>query len=215
MLIIIIGLILSIYLLTMTGSKLTIRATKFVRVFLFVIAPVLVVILIVSQFNVYPRGYWVTKGFFWVVIFLMMALFGLGNKSTINKFERIIYRFFFYLPLGFIPLLLIPFIGGGIAALFYVSFIGDKSFIIYSDENIRIQKQGIRLLGPDPPLEIYVKNDFFSHKDTILPMGYNDNTDSLSVLRLNESTYSLIHYSPNNWQVPTGSEEFKFSIDPK
>src|SRR5438128_215443 len=132
MLIAIIVLTLLIYLLpilTRSRNKLSIRATKIIRVFFFVLAPVLIAVLIFSQFNIYPRGYWVKKGLFWIVVFLMMILFGLGNKSALNRLERIVYGFFFYLPLGFIPLLLIPFIGPGVALLFYVSFIGDSSFI--------------------------------------------------------------------------------------
>lgn len=218
MLIIILTIFLIIYLLTlgtMSGGKLNTTSTKIIRAFLFALTPVLIVLLIISRFNIYPRGYWVTKGIFWVVFFLMMILFGLGNKSVISKIERIVYGFFFYLPLGFIPILLIPFIGMGFALYIYVSFIGDKSLIVYSDQNIRVQKQGIRFLGPDPPLEIYVKEGFFSHKDTVLPVGYNIQKDSLGVRRLNDSTYILIHYSPHNWQVPSGSEEFIFSIKGK
>jgi hypothetical protein len=70
-------------------------------------------------------------------------------------------------------------------------------------------------MGPDPPLEIYVKDGFFSHKDTVLPMGYNAENDSLKVSKLNDSTYFLIHYAPDNWQVPDRFEEFMFSIKPK
>jgi hypothetical protein len=215
MLIIIIAILLIIYLITLlTRSRNILNAstTKIIRVFLFVLTPVLIILLIISHFNIYPRGYWVTKIIFWVVIVLTMVLFGLGDKSTQSKIERIAYGFFFYLPLGCIPFLLVPFIGIGTALLFYVSFIGDKSFILYSDENIRIQKQGIRFLGPDPPLEIYVKEGLFSHMETVLPMGYNADDDSLRVRRLNDSTYLLTHYAPDNWQVPAGFEEFKFSI---
>lgn len=214
MLIIILGFIFVIYLLTLIsgGRKLNIQTTKIIRIFLFVLSPILITLIIISQINIYPRSYWVTKVLLWIVVFLMMILFAIGNRLAINKYEKIVYRFFYYLPLGFIPFLLIPIIGVGTALLFYVSFIGDKALIVYSDESIRIQKQGIRFLGPDPPLEIYVKYGLFSHKDTVLPMGYNDKNDSLKVQRLNDSTYLLIHYSPDNWQVPSGFEEFKFSI---
>jgi hypothetical protein len=213
-----IALLLLIYLLSVFTSserKLNIQTTKIIRASFLVLAPFLIALLILSRFNIYPRGYWITKILFWTVIFSMMILFRFGNRSTLNKFERILYKFFFYLPLGFIPLLFIPFLGGAIALLIYVSFIGDQSFIVYTDDNIRIEIQGVRFLGPDPPLEIYVKDGLFSHKDTILRMGYDSEKDSLSVRRLNESTYSLIHYSPDNWQVPAGFEEFKYSLIPK
>ena len=218
MLFIILAVIAIIYLLTLftrSGRKLNARATRIIRVFLFFLAPVLIALLVISQYNIYPRGYWVTKGIFWVVFLLMMILFGLGNKSSLSKAERIIYRFFFYLPLGFIPFLLIPFIGIGTALLFYTSFIGDKSFILYSDENIRVQQQYIMFLGPAPPLDVYVKDGLFCRRDTVLPVMYNDRKDIIRVIRLNDSTYSLIHYSPDNWAVPAGFEEFKFSLKSK
>src|SRR5687768_16077226 len=148
MLIILLAALLLIYLFTIwtgSGNKLSTGITKTLRVLLFVLAPVLITLLVISQYNIYPRGYWFTKGTFWVVIFLMIILFGLGNKSVLSKIERIVYGFFFYLPLCFIPLMLIPFFGIAFALIFYVSFIGD-GFIVYADENIRIQKQGIRFL---------------------------------------------------------------------
>lgn len=217
MLIIILAALLLIYLFTIwagSGNKLSTGITQTLRVFLFVLAPVLIILLVISQYNIYPRGYWVTKGIFWVVIFLMIILFGLGNKSVLSKIERIVYGFFFYLPLCFIPLMLIPFFGIAFALVFYVSFIGD-GFIVYADENIRIQKQGIRFLGPDHPLGIYVKEGLFSHKDMDFPIGYNDKTDSLRVRRLNDSTYFLIQYAPDSYETPEGFKEFTFSIKPK
>jgi len=215
MLIIILAILFVIYLFTLSGNKLNTSITKIMRVFVFVLLPVLITLLTLSDFNIYPRGYWVTKGLFWAVAILMIILFGLGNKSALSKIERLVYGLFFYLPLAFILFLFIPFLGIGYGLLFYVSFIGDSSFIVYSDKNIRVQKQGVRFLGPDPPLEIYVKDGIFSHRDTVLPMKYNDKNDSLRVRRLNDSTYFLIHYSPDNWQIPSGSEEFRFSIRPK
>lgn len=217
MLITIIGFILAIYLVTLVsgGRKLNIQTTKTVRVFSLVLSTVVIALLIMGQFNIYPRGYWVAKGLFWAAVYLMMILFAFGNRLVIYKIERIVYGLFFYLPLGFIPLLLIPVIGFGTALLFYVSFIGDKSFIIYSDKNIRIEKQDVRFMGPDPPLEVYLKTGLFCHKDTILPMGYNSKKDNIKVNRVNDSTYSLIHYSPDNWKVPNGFEEFRFQIKTK
>jgi hypothetical protein len=218
MLFIILAAIAVIYLLTLftrSGRKLNANTTKIIRVFLFVLAPVLIALLVISQYNIYPRGYWVTKVIFWVVFLLIMILFGLGNKSSLSKVERIIYKFFFYLPLCFIPFLLIPFIGIGTALLFYTSFIGDKSFVLYSDEHIRIQQQYVTFMGPGPPLDVYVKEGLFCHRDTVLPLNYNDRKDSILVTRLNDSTYSLIHYSPDNWAVPAGFREFKFSVKSK
>jgi hypothetical protein len=145
----------------------------------------------------------------------MMILFELGNKSIIVNFERTIYKFFFYLPLAFIPLLLIPFFGIGISLIFYVSLIGDKSMVLYSDQKIRIEQQYIRFMGPDPQLDIYVKDRFFSYQDTTVPFTFNEMTDTLSVLKLDDSTYLLGHSSPKNWEVPTGYEEFRYSIDNK
>ncbi len=218
MLIIILAALLLVYLFTIwagSGSKLNTGTTKIIRVVLFVLAPVLIILLTISQFNIYPRGYWFTKGMFWIVFFLMMILFGLGNKSVVSKIEKIVYGFFFYLPLGFIPIILIPFIGAGIVLIFYVSFIGDRSFIVYSDETIRIEKQHVRFMGPDPPLDIYVKEGLFSYKDTALDIEYNTKNDSMRVRRLNDSTYLLIHYAPDSWRVPEGFEEIKYSIKPK
>ena len=216
MLIIVVSTLLSIFLLTLCttrGKKFKIATIRILRFFFVVFAPVLITLLIVKQFNIYPRGYWVTKVLFWVVFFLIMILFAFGSKSVMGKVERIIYRIFFYLPLWVIPFLSIPFIGGGTALLFYVSFIGDKSFIIYSDDHIRIERQGIRFMGPDPPLEIYVKNGLFSNKDTVLPIHYNGEEDSLRVTKLNDSTYLMVHFAPDNFNVPGGIEEFRFSID--
>lgn len=218
MLVIIISIAVAIYFITITtgsGNKLSSRATKIIRVVLFVLATALVVIMAVTHLNIYPRGYWVKKGLFWIVVFLMMVLFGFGNRSLVKGLERIIYGIFFYLPLWVIPFLLIPLIGPAIGLEFYVSFIGDKSVVVFSDENIRIEQQYIRFLGEDPPLEIYVKHGFLSSKDTVLPIMYNDKKDSIRVVKLTNSTYTLTHYSPDNWEVPDGSEQFNFSLKSK
>ena len=218
MLIVILVFIAIIYVLTLlirSGSKFNARTTNTIRVFLFVFAPVLTALLILGQLNIYPRGYWFTKGLFWIVVSLMMILFGLGNRSTFSKLEKVVYGFFFYLPLAFLPFLLVHVIGIGTALLFYVSFIGDSSLILYSDDHIRVQQQYIKFLSPNPPLEIFVKDGFFSHRDTVLAVMYSDKTDSLSVRQLDDTTYSLVHYAPESWEVPGGSEEFRFSIRSK
>jgi hypothetical protein len=216
--IIILTVIAFIYLLAAVvpaEKKFSINATKTIRIFLFVLSPALIALLVLSRFNIYPRGYWVTKGIFCTVVILMMILFGLGNKSGLGKFERIIYGFIFYLPLGFIPLLLIPFLGAGIMLLFYVSFIGDGSFILFADENIRVEKAGVRFMGPDPPMAIYVKDGLFSYKDTVLPVMYDEMKDSLRVELVNDSTYFLTHIAPDSWQVPEGFTVYKYSMKSK
>ena len=216
MLVIVISALAIIYMLTIytgSGNKLSARATRIIRISLFILAPVLIALITISRYNIFPRGYWVTKAIFWSVIFMIMVLFGLGNRAALGKIERSIYKFFYFLPLAWIPFLLIPFFGFGVGIVFYVAFIGDESFIKYSDENIRIQKTGIRFLGPDSPLAIYVKDGLFAYKDTVFSTGYNAAKDSVHVRRLNDSTYFLIHYAPDNYQVPTGFEEYKFYIN--
>jgi hypothetical protein len=218
MLIIILAILFLIYLLTlMKGSigRLNPQYTQFLRISLFISAPILIIVLIISRYNIYPRGYWFPRVLFWVVVFQLLILFGFGHRSKLSWIETKIYGFFFFAPLCFIPLLLIPFLGIAMALVFYVSFIGDKSFIIYSDRNIRIENEGIRLLGPDPALGVYVKEGVFCFKDTILTDGYDVQNDRLNVRKLNDSTYLITHYSPDNWQIPNGSEEFKYTLPSK
>lgn len=164
MLFTIIATIILIYILTLVSKahgKLSPKITHIIRISFFTLAPVLITILILRNYDTYPRGYWFTKILFWTVFFLMMILFGVCNKTIVTKFERVIYGLVFYLPLLYIPVLFVPFIGIGMFLLFYTDFIGDNSKIVYADSNIRLEQKYIPLLGPAPPLVVYTKRGLF------------------------------------------------------
>ena len=215
MLIIILAVLFIVYLLTlMKGSigRFNPQLTQLLRISLFILTPVVTGIIIISTHNIFLRGYWFPRIFFWVVVIQMMVLFAFGDRDKLSWIESKVYGLIFYLPLCFIGFLLIPFIGIGFGLLFYVSFIGDNSFIIYSDQNIRIEKEGIEFMGPDPGLGVYVKEGVFCYRDTIFTNGYNEDKDRLSVRRINDSIYVFTHYSPGNEEIPGESEEFTYKL---
>lgn len=186
--------------------------TRILRVALWFAVPLLITLLILRQYNIYTRGYWATRIFFWSVLLLIMLLFAFGNREAVKGTERLIYRIIFILPLASLALLPIPFFGVGIHLKIYITLIGDPSMVLYTDEKIRVEQQFVRFMGPNPPLDIYVKDRLFSYRDTVIDCQYGDKEDSLRVSQLNDSTYRLVHYAANNWRVPDKYEEFTFTL---
>jgi hypothetical protein len=186
--------------------------TLTLRVIIFVATLLLVTLLAAETYNIYPRQYWITKGLFWLVIFSCMSAYGLCSNHYITTFERVIYKVIFFLPLLFLLFLFVPFIGVGYGLLFYVRFIGDNNFILYSDNKIRIEQPYIRFMGPDPHPILYVKKQFTSFQDTTLPFGYDEEKDKIEVITQGDSAYIVILKSPDNWQVPTGTDTFLYNL---
>ena len=193
-------------------QKLGNKVIRVLRIIIFIATPLLAAILIAQSFNIYPRGYWFTKGVFWLVIFSCVSLYGLCKKEFFWAYERMIYKIIFFLPLLFLIFLFVPIIGIGYGLIFYVKFIGDDKLILYNDKNIRIEQPYIRFMGPNPQPILYVKQKLISYQDTLLPIGYDDAKDTIVVKRLSDSTYTITFKSPNNWQVPTGSQSFQYNL---
>jgi hypothetical protein len=212
-------LVLTILIIIYFISIPQVRKAKFganvalaLRIIVFVATPILLALLILETYNIYPKQYWITKGFFWLVYFSCMSAFGLCSREYFRPVERAIYKIIFFLPLIFILFLFVPFIGIGSGLLFYVKFIGDNKFILYNDNKIRIEQPYIRFMGPDPPLILYVKKKLTSFQDTTLPFGYDDINDKIEVIKNADSSYIIILKSPNNWQVPTGTDTFFYNL---
>jgi hypothetical protein len=217
MLITILATIFIIYILTLVSKaqvkKLSPKITNIIRYTFFALAPILITTLILRSYEIYPRGYWFPRVLFWIVIFLMMILYGVCDKATVTKFERVLYGIVFYIPLLYIPVLFIPFLGIGMFLIFYSAFIGDSSKIVYADSNIRIEEKYIGFMGPPPPLVIYEKHGLLSYKELEVPMEhyYSDNT--VKITRLDETTYSITRHTYATLEVPYGIEEIKFTIN--
>jgi hypothetical protein len=171
---------------------------------------ILLALLIAETYNIYPRQYWITKGIFWLFIFSCMSAYGLCNTMNFATFERVIYKTIFFLPLIFLCFLLFPFVGIAFGLLFYVKFIGDNKFILYSDNNIRIEQPYIRFMGPDPQPILYVKKGLISYQDTTLPFSYNELKDNIEVVRRDDFSYTVVLKAPDNWEVPTSTATFLY-----
>lgn len=185
------------------------------RLIIILSGTILLALSIAETYNMYPRQYWVTKGFFWLFVFSCMSAYGLCNTNNFATFERLIYKTIFFLPLIFLCFLLVPFIGIGFGLLFYVKFIGDSKFILYNDNNIRIEQPSIRFLGPDPQPILYVKRKFTSFKDTTLPFNYREEADKIEVTKRGNFSYTILVKSPDNWQVPDGIDTFFYDLKEK
>lgn len=181
------------------------------RIIIIVATPILLTLLILEKYNIYPRQYWIIKGLFWLLCFSCMTAFGLCSREYFRTFERAIYKIIFFLPLFFVLFLFVPFIGIAYGLVFYVKFIGDNKFILYNDNEIRIEQPFIRFLGPNPQPILFVKKELTSFKDTTLPFGYDEAKDKIEVTK-NSDSYIIILRSPNNWQVPTGTDTFHYKL---
>lgn len=215
MLFIILTILMTIYFASIPvvrKRKFGLNVIKTLRILILIATPILVATITAQSYNIYPRWYWFTKGIFWLVFFSCMAIFGLCKSDLLGKFERTIYRIIFYFPLVSLLLLLVPFIGIGVGLIFYVQFVGDNKFVLYSDNKIRIEQPFIRFMGPNPQPIVYVKQKLTSYQDTTLPIGYDDVKDTVEVKISNDSTYNITFKSPNNWQVPTGTQSFLYNL---
>ncbi len=190
------------------GAKITLS----LRVVVFIATAILLTLLIAETYNIYPRQYWITKAIFWLVIFSCMSVFGFCGKEYYGTVERTIYKIIYFLPILSLLFLLVPFIGIGLGLIFYVKFIGDKKFILYSDNKIRIEQPYVRFMGPDPQPIVYVKEKLTSFQDSTLPFSYDEENDKIEVAKHGDSSYTIILKSPNNWQVPTGVVTFFYNL---
>jgi len=173
---------------------------------------ILLTLLMAETYNIYPRQYWVTKGIFWLFVSSCMSAYGLCGAKNFATFERMIYKTIFFIPLIFLCFLLVPFIGIGFGLLFYVKFIGDNKFILYSDNDIRIEQPSIRFMGPNSQPIIFVKKNLISFQDTTLPWGYDEAKDKIEVTNRGDASYMIILTSSDNWQVPTGIDTFRYKL---
>lgn len=219
MLTIVIAIMIAIYLLTLITRaryKFNVPITKFIRLLFFVSTALLVVTVVAGFLNVYPRGYWFIKVLFWIVVFLVMILFGFGNKQALIPEERFLYTLAFFTPLSFIPLVVLGReVAGIVLILVYCFFIGDTSCILYSDKNIRIEKYPLDIFVSDRSLDIYMKSGLISYVDTITPFRYEHGVDSLSIVKLDSATYVLKCFNAATTYGPEGIEEFRYTIQSK
>jgi hypothetical protein len=113
----------------------------------------------------------------------------------------------------FFPLVLIPFIGGGIIVLFYASFIGDNSMILYASDNIRIEQSYISFMGPAPPIDIYTKNNLFSYKDTTLDIQFSEKFDSIKVQELSSDSIKILYFKghTDGWAEPVEEHSIRLN----
>lgn len=208
--------IFSVYLLALLSrKKFSFRTsfTKGLKLFGVALLLMLVVIFLLAKSNIYLRGYWIPKIIFWLWFFSIMLLFAFGSKSVGYKWEWLFYKIVYYLPLAFIPLLLVPFLGIGIALRVYESVIGDKSMILYSSQKVRIEQPSIRFLGPDPPITIFVKNKIFSHKVTTIPIQFNGRHDSLHVTEPGSNRLHIVYCNNHGFDTTKTVQEFDISLN--
>lgn len=215
MLFIILSILALIYLFSIPAlrkKKFGAAVARLLRIIIFTATPILIAILIAESYNIYPKQYWTTKVLFWLVVFSCMAAFGLCKKEDFGKYERVIYKTIFFLPLVLLLFLFVPFIGIGVGLLFYVKFIGDEKFILFNDDNIRIEQPYIRFIGPDPQPVLYVKKQLIAYRDTILPIHFNESKDKMEVTKHGNSVYVITFRVPDNWEVPEGMQTFRYTV---
>jgi hypothetical protein len=141
-----------------------------------------------------------------------MSAFGFCRSEFFGTVERSIYKTIFFLPLFFLLFLCVPFIGISIGLIFHFKFIGDNKFILYSDNNIRIEQPYIRFMSRNAYPIVYAKQRLTSYQDTILSFHYNEAKDKVEVEKYGDSTYIITFKSPENWEVPTGTQAFYYVL---
>jgi hypothetical protein len=142
-----------------------------------------------------------------------MLLYSFANKKDLYRIEKTIYEVLFFLPFGFIPLVLIPFVGAGIILRFHESFIGGDSMILYSSDKIRIEQSYITFMGPVPPIDIYIKNNLFSYKDTTLDIQYNEKFDSIKVQEFSPDSIKILYFEGRTDGRAEPVEEFPIRLN--
>jgi len=216
MLILVLAGLFLIYFLTLTLKNNVIFSTpvtKGLRLVQLALLLTLLTIFLLSQHRTYLRGYWTPRIIFWAWFISVMLLYSFGNKINIYKFEKLFYKILFFLPLAFLPFLLIPFIGIGMAIRFHESFIGDNSMILYSSENIRIERAYIGFMGPAPPIDIYTKKNLFSYKDTTLSIQFNERLDNLKVTEFASDSIKIEHFQNTRSELGVPVEEFTIRLN--
>lgn len=149
---------------------------------------------ILSNYNIYLRGYWTTKIIIWIFIFTAIILFAFGHKQTQNKLERIYYGLFFYFPLACIPLCFIPFLGWGIVLGVYGKTIGEQNDIKYSDNKYRLQHTYKGFIAPAAPPDLYVKHGLFEYKEKPLEVEYLGDCDSIRINEITDREIKITFY---------------------
>lgn len=101
----------------------------------------LMLLLILSIFGIYLRGYWTTKVILWLFITVSSLFYSMGNKRVVTKPMRIASAITFYFPTISIALFFIPsFLGTILSYAFWIQLTGDPKAIYFEDEDFRIQK---------------------------------------------------------------------------
>lgn len=216
MLIIIVAGLILMYLLTIwfrNTFTFSPSVTRGLRILQLMALLVSIALFVLSYYNIYLRGYWAPRIIFWVWFFSAMVLYSFGDRKVFFKVEKLFYDILFFLPLTFFPLVMIPFVGGGIILLFYVAFIGDESMVLYSSDTIRIEQPYIRFMSPDPPIAVFRKDNLFSYKDTVIDIMYNEKLDSLRVEEISPDSIKLVYYNNTDNSDGRPAEEFSIRLE--
>jgi hypothetical protein len=186
-------------------SKMTITVKK---IFIF-LCSVLVIAIILAQFDIYFRGYWTTKFFIWLFILTASFLFVSGNRKVFSKAWRIFTGFIFYFPIASILwFFIVPFMGPVISLTIWGRILGDPADCYYNDNEIRIQRVFKGALGPAGPPYYFKKRGIFEFDKGIMSVNLYEDPDSLKIEKTKDSiTAYFYHHSSQDISNPIS---FKF-----
>lgn len=137
------------------------QASKTIKYFHYIGLSIAVTVgLSYGLFDLGLRGLWTTR-----VVILSMLLTGcffrfISSKSAINKFERIYFKVFAFLPIITGTIFLIPFLGVVLILSLGGQLIEPAKDIYYQDNKLRIQSTFIGVLGT-PRIDVFEKHFLF------------------------------------------------------
>ena len=112
------------------------------------------------NYDIGLRGLWTTRILIIAALLTGEFFIFLSNKTIINKIEIFYFKLFSFLPVMFLGILLIPFIGVVIMASLFGQLISPAEMIYYQDTHIRIQSSFIGVLT-SPKLYVFKKMYIF------------------------------------------------------
>lgn len=197
--IIISGLVFSIGLFGLIKKvRLSTKTTLIGKKLFIILGVILIVAVILAQFDTYLRGYWTTKFLIWLFILIASLLFAFGDRSILTKAWRIFTGIIFYFPLASVLwFFIVPFMGPVLSITIWGHILGDKDDIFYSDKDIRLQRVFHGALGPAGPPNYFKKNGILEFDEGNLSVNFYENPDSLKVEKTKDTITVYFYHSGN------------------
>lgn len=124
---------------------------------------------------------------FWTFLISSIILYGL---TKMTQGEKIFHGLFFFGHLFVIIILVIPFVGLGIASTIYSPFLID--YVLYEDDRLIVTDEMGGFLSMKPSPTIYLKNGLLSHKYKTEASPIYE-IDSLSLVSYKDKIHLMIY----------------------